>query len=378
MKSLDLGKRQMTLQKHIVKTLLNNVQNRPNVGQNILRIICERQTSLNWATNWRWKFLSCVTRLSSQTLSRQHRRKTVNFGEIVFKMNEEFCSNIKMKSIARKIENLYISQFKNEGNEEHAALKELTKEIRNLAPQTPVECRSDRDRKRIFCDTTRAIQWALQVSSAFNFMKLTYQQLLHELENALQQYKFHNNFWKLLMMTCLERVVSWKPTSVGKEDTFRRSPISPGRKVMIRHKNVGDLAERAAQIIDVPSQLTQKDQNESSEIFRVKKWDEVWQLSEGGSFWVYGGVHIWGWRIWDQLSSESDGESTADDDEAKINHLFGENKEIAAKSFHDSKYLWRDICLATKSPGTFLHIQLASIWGLQKQKGVRIEIIGAQ
>lgn len=121
---------------------------------------------------------------------------TVNFGEIVFKMNEQFCSNVRMEAIARKLEIFYISQFEKEGKEEHAALKELTKEIQNLVPQAPIECRSDQYQKRLLCDATRGKQWALQVPSASNFMKLTYQQLLYELESALQQYKFHKNFSK--------------------------------------------------------------------------------------------------------------------------------------------------------------------------------------
>lgn len=46
-------------------------------------------------------------------------------------------------------------------------------------------------KKGILRMATRGKKWALQVTSSSNFRLITYQQLLREMHNALQQIKFH-------------------------------------------------------------------------------------------------------------------------------------------------------------------------------------------
>lgn len=118
-------------------------------------------------------------------------KKVSRFEDIVRLMEMEFCSPVKMETIARSLESMHISQFEGTGKSEESCLKELAKKIQELSPQAPADCRSDRYRKRILHNATRGREWALNVSSSSNFVNLSYQELLHELQNSIQQYTFH-------------------------------------------------------------------------------------------------------------------------------------------------------------------------------------------
>lgn len=70
--------------------------------------------------------------LKDQTLEfyrDQIENKIVTFAKIVVKMSNEFSSNVKMKAIARKLENLDTSQFEEEHKREDNALKEVARQI---------------------------------------------------------------------------------------------------------------------------------------------------------------------------------------------------------------------------------------------------------
>lgn len=118
-------------------------------------------------------------------------KKVASYDDIVKCMEEEFCSSVKMETIARTLETIHISHFEQEDRNEEEALKELAKKIQELSPQAPTDCRSDRFRKRILHNATCGRDWALNVSSSTNFIHLSYQNLLHELQNSLQQYALH-------------------------------------------------------------------------------------------------------------------------------------------------------------------------------------------
>lgn len=120
-----------------------------------------------------------------------------DYKEILLCMNKEFCSKVKMEAIARKLQSLHISQFEKDDKTEEEALREMAKEIQNLTPQAPLECRTDRFRKNILYTSTQGREWALHISSSTNFLNLSYQQLLHELHNSLQQHNIHNSFGKI-------------------------------------------------------------------------------------------------------------------------------------------------------------------------------------
>lgn len=119
--------------------------------------------------------------------------KTSVYEEIVALMEKEFCSKIKMETIARKLETLHISQLEDKEKSEDDALKEVAKTIQELCPQAPTECRTDRYKKKILYDATCGKDWALNVSSSSNYLNLSYQQFLHELQNSLTQFQIHNN-----------------------------------------------------------------------------------------------------------------------------------------------------------------------------------------
>ena len=119
-----------------------------------------------------------------------------NFEDVLEKMNDEFCSSVKMETIARTLEAMHISQFEEDGKSEEAALSKMAKEIQELNPQAPEDCRTDRYRKKILYNATRGRKWALHISSSTNFLNLSYQQLLHELQNSLQQYSIHETHTK--------------------------------------------------------------------------------------------------------------------------------------------------------------------------------------
>jgi len=112
--------------------------------------------------------------------------KCSSFNEIIKRMNDEYCPNVKMETVARKLETLHISQFEEDRKSEEVALQELAKNIQTLSPQAPDDCRTDRYKKKVLYDATKGKDWALQISSSSNFMNLSYQQLLLELENSLQ------------------------------------------------------------------------------------------------------------------------------------------------------------------------------------------------
>lgn len=77
-------------------------------------------------------------------------RKTSIYEEIIALMEKEFCSKIKMETVARKLETLHISRIEDkEGSEEHA-LREVAKKIQELSQQAPTECRTDHYKKRYF------------------------------------------------------------------------------------------------------------------------------------------------------------------------------------------------------------------------------------
>lgn len=124
-------------------------------------------------------------------------------------MQSQFNSDVKMETIANRLKNLHISSFENESISEDTALRELAKSIQNLVPQAPPDCRTDRFRKNVLQDATQGRKWALTVTASTNFRRFTYQQLLHELQNSLQQHKIHENF-----------------TSNGDQDHFRKSKFS--------------------------------------------------------------------------------------------------------------------------------------------------------
>lgn len=117
--------------------------------------------------------------------------KVSSFQEILNKMNSQFCTSVKMEAVARKLDAIHISHYEDTEHDEEKALREISKTIQDLSPQTPKECQTDRHRKNILFNATRGREWALNVSSSSNFHKLSYQELLHELENSLQQYKIH-------------------------------------------------------------------------------------------------------------------------------------------------------------------------------------------
>lgn len=121
-------------------------------------------------------------------------QKATNYEEVVKMMNDEFCSSVKMESVARKLQNLHISQYEKDEKSEEEALTDLAKDIQDLCPQAPPECRTDRFRKNILYSSTKGRDWALNISSSTNFLNLSYQQLLHEFQNSLQQYKIHNDY----------------------------------------------------------------------------------------------------------------------------------------------------------------------------------------
>lgn len=120
--------------------------------------------------------------------------KVSTWNDLTTRMEMEFNSDVRMETIANKLEAMHMSQFENDDVNEEKALKKLAQEIQNLTPQAPAECRNDRYRKRILHDATRGKSWALQVTSTSHFRNFTYQQLLHEFENSLQQLKAHENF----------------------------------------------------------------------------------------------------------------------------------------------------------------------------------------
>lgn len=119
-------------------------------------------------------------------------QKEPTFQEAVKLINEEFSSSVKMEATARKLQSLHISHYEKDDNTEEEALLDLAKDIQDLCPQDPVDCRTDRFRKNILYNSTTGRNWALNVTSSTNFLQLSYQKLLHELQNSLQQYNIHN------------------------------------------------------------------------------------------------------------------------------------------------------------------------------------------
>lgn len=64
-------------------------------------------------------------------------------------MKEELCGTIKMETVGRQLKNLHKSQFIKSGNPEEKALKDFANVTQELCPQSPIDCRNDRFRKRI-------------------------------------------------------------------------------------------------------------------------------------------------------------------------------------------------------------------------------------
>lgn len=114
-------------------------------------------------------------------------------------MNDDYCSSVKMESIVRKLENLHISQYKTDDISEQVVLKALAKEVRVLALQAPQDCRTNRYKKEMLYDGTNGRDWALQTTSSSSSMNLSYQPLLLELKNVLQQFKNHHNYIRMKM-----------------------------------------------------------------------------------------------------------------------------------------------------------------------------------
>lgn len=69
----------------------------------------------------------------------------------------------------------------------------MAKQVQDLTPQVPVECGTDRFQKKIVFNSTQGQDRVLHILSSKNFLKLLYQQLLHQLQNSLQQYNIYKN-----------------------------------------------------------------------------------------------------------------------------------------------------------------------------------------
>ena len=138
------------------------------------------------------KFFHHLLRDHALEFYREHVENQVSsFNDIEKKMNEQFFSALKMETVARRLEALHISQFEDAGKSEEESLREIAKNIQTFVPQTPMDFRTDRYRKKILNDATCGKEWALNISSSTSFRNLSYQQLLNELLNSLQQYNIH-------------------------------------------------------------------------------------------------------------------------------------------------------------------------------------------
>lgn len=154
--------------------------------------------------------------------------KINNWGELLRKMSDEFNSDVKMETIAAKLKTLHISQFEVDENKEDEALGNLAKTIQKLVPQAPPECRSDRFRKSVLQDATKGKDWALSVTSSTYFRKLTYQQLLHELQNSQQQYKLHKNYNNVASEVILRKDKVSSINYAGQGKYVRSNQLSAG------------------------------------------------------------------------------------------------------------------------------------------------------
>lgn len=96
-----------------------------------------------------------------------------------------------MKNIARTLDNLHISQYEDENKTEEEGRREIATKIQECIPQALVDCSTDRNQKSILSNAIQGKDWTLHVASSTNFSNLSYYKLLHELQNALQQYSLH-------------------------------------------------------------------------------------------------------------------------------------------------------------------------------------------
>lgn len=89
-------------------------------------------------------------------------------------MNKAFCSNVKVEAVAHKLQSLHIFQFEKDNKTEEEPLRKMAKEIQDLTPQAPQECRTDHFRKNIVYSSTQGRDWALYISSSTKFLNLYY------------------------------------------------------------------------------------------------------------------------------------------------------------------------------------------------------------